>query len=502
MTELTAMAELSASLAAPLSFRPIADRVLVTNEGGAHLLLSAQDFELLATGKLESASPTYGALAQRGFIASAIDRHAQAEAQAARRPFLDFGPNLHIVVLTLRCNETCAYCHASRAPADASHTDMSRETADRVLALIFGTTSPDITIEFQGGEPLLHFELLKHMVTRAKEINVEAGKRLQFAMVSNLAPLDDEKLAFLLEHRVQICTSIDGPQPLHDKQRVLPGASAFEAAAQWIKRINEGYAAQGLDPLLYHVEALLTTTRPSLPQARAIVDAYVELGCHAMFLRPLDPFGLAARSSAALAVEPREFLRFYSEAVDYMLELNRRGVQVLERYASIFLTKILKGTDPNYLDIRSPCGAGIGQLAYNYDGRIFTCDEGRMLAEMGDDTFALGEAATSSYRQLVSHDTVCSMVMASNIDVSPDCVSCVYRPYCGLCPAYNYATQGTLHGRMRDNKLCAVYKGIMDYLFGKLAQGESETTEILTRWTTSRERSHFVHCGQCGAEGV
>jgi hypothetical protein len=30
------------------------------------------------------------------------------------------------------------------------------------------------------------------------------------------------------------------------------------------------------------------------------------------------------------------------------------------------------------LELRSPCGAGIGQLLYNYDGKVYTCDEGRI----------------------------------------------------------------------------------------------------------------------------
>ena len=40
-----------------------------------------------------------------------------------------------------------------------------------------------------------------------------------------------------------------------------------------------------------------------------------------------------------------------------MIELNKQGVEILERYAAIFLTKILSGDDPNFLDIRSPGGA-------------------------------------------------------------------------------------------------------------------------------------------------
>jgi len=44
--------------------------------------------------------------------------------------------------------------------------------------------------------------------------------------------------------------------------------------------------------------------------------------------------------------------------------------------------KILTENDPNFLDSRSPCGACIGQVAYNYDGKVYTCDEGRMFARV------------------------------------------------------------------------------------------------------------------------
>ena len=150
-------------------------------------------------------------------------------------------------------------------------------------------------------------------------------------------------------------------------------------------------------------------------------------------------------------MEKDDYLEFYTTAVDYMLDLNRQGIQVLERYAGIFLTKILTDTDPNFLDIRSPCGAGIGQLAYNYDGTIFTCDEGRMLAASGDAAFQIGTLPSARYRDLMKHETVRALALASNLDTQPDCVNCVYRPYCGICPVYNYATQGSIHGRMRDS---------------------------------------------------
>jgi hypothetical protein len=46
---------------------------------------------------------------------------------------------------------------------------------------------------------------------------------------------------------------------------------------------------------------------------------------------------------------------------------------------------------------------------------------------------------------------------------------------------------------MRESTLCAVHKGIQDFLFEKLGEGDPATVEILRRWTTVRERTHFLH---------
>ena len=86
------------------------------------------------------------------------------------------------------------------------------------------------------------------------------------------------------------------------------------------------------------------------------------------------------------------------------------------------------------------------------------------------------------------------MTIATNLDQQPDCVNCAYQPYCGTNAAYNYKAQGSIFGRMRDNNVCAVHKGIQDYLFEKLAQAKDdpELLEIFERWTTIRPREHFV----------
>ena len=491
---------LSPSLPAFFRFRQVGDSVVVTNFEGNFLLLTQDEFRAFAEGTVDPESELYQRLSDANFLRATYDVDRAAEAYKRRKTFLDSGVNLGILVVTLRCNETCVYCHASRANMDAVHTDMTPEIAEKAVDLFLSSTSDFVTLEFQGGEPLVNFPVVQHIIEYALERNKTVGKRLEFTMVSNLAMMDEEKLRYLLGHKVQLCTSIDGPEKLHNAQRKLPTMDAHQQAVRWLRRINEEYEKAGLDPTLYHVEALLTTTRDTLPMWKEVVDTYVKLGCRALFLRPIDPFGFAERTRKRVEYSRRDYLEYYRRAVDYMIELNKQGVEILERFAAIFLTKILRGEDPNFLDVRAPAGTGIGQLAVNYDGTVFTCDEGRMLHEMGDDTFFLGHVDTHRYRQLVGHETVRAAVIASNLDGQPDCINCAYNPYCGTIPATNHKTTGSVFGRMRESDVCAVHKGIQDYLFEKLATADDETKDILLRWTTVRPREHFVQDGPAESE--
>jgi His-Xaa-Ser system radical SAM maturase HxsB len=477
----------------PFRFREVGGDILLTNFLGDWVFLTKDEFGQLARGGLEAGSALYEKLAAKNFMRERLDQAQAAERIAHKKRFLNYGPNLHILVVTLRCNETCVYCHASRANMDAVQTDMTPEIGEKAVDIALQSTSPAVTIEFQGGEPLVNFPVMKHVIDYALARNRAYGKELEFTMVSNLAMMDEEKLSYLVDHKVQICTSIDGPEHIHTKQRILAGGNSHREAVRWIERINKKYIELGLDPTLYHVEALLTTTREALKYPREIVDTYVSLGCRAIFLRPVDPFGFAGKTAPIVEYDRSEFHRFYRTAVEHILDLNRRGEQVLERYAAIFLTKILGDEEPNFLDIRSPSGSGIGAIAYNYDGKIFSSDEGRMMHETGDSAFQIGDVFGSTYRSLMKHETVRALVMASIRETQPDCVNCTYAPYCGVQPEHSYRTQGTIFGRMRESSLCSVHKNIQDYLFEKLRENDAATVETLRRWTTVRARSHFIH---------
>ncbi|MCX5711914.1 MAG: SPASM domain-containing protein, partial [Candidatus Omnitrophica bacterium] len=260
---------------------------------------------------------------------------------------------------------------------------------------------------------------------------------------------------------------------------LLRQGNSYKNTVNWIKKIQKKIAkSKAYD---YKMNALTTITQFSLPYYKQIVDEFVGLGFDGIHLRPVTPFGLYNESERKrIWPSSSAFLEFYKKALKYIIDLNLKGKNFYERSAKIFLAKILTEEDPNFLDTRSPCGAGIGQLAYNYNGDVYSCDEGRMLAVIGDETFKVGNVNRNSASELISNDTVKALCLASFLDNLPVCNDCVYKPYCGVCPVYNYLMEKNIFSRIPQNEKCRIHQGILDYIFIKLK--EDKNKEVFLKW--------------------
>src|SRR3954462_10598028 len=117
----------------------------------------------------------------------------------------------------------------------------------------------------------------------------------------------------------------------------------------------------------------------------------------------------------------REFLDFYVRALDCILAVNANGTYLAESYAQLLLTRMLTPFPTGYVDLQSPAGAGIGAVVYNYDGDVYASDEGRMLAEMGDKSFRLGNVHTDRYEGVMGGDRLRAIVEHSCSETMPGC---------------------------------------------------------------------------------
>jgi len=224
----------------------------------------------------------------------------------------------------------------------------------------------------------------------------------------------------------------------------------------------------------------MTTSKYSLKYPREIVNEYLKLGLKTIFIRPMNSFCLRKETWQKFGYSVSEYINFYKTALDYIISLNLERKKIKERTAEIFLRKILTKDDPNFLELRSPCGAGIGQLAYNYNGDIFTCDEGRMLAAKGNFSFKLGNVREIEYPQLIQHPIIRTMALASCLDALPQCCHCLWKPYCGICPLYNYACYGNIFSQTINNDYCQINSQISQLIFERLKKKEIKS--IFLNW--------------------
>ena len=463
-----------------LPFRFIAldlAREILVNEAGEYVVAPTGTADAVVRRKLDVESELYRRLRAGQFLFD--DRSSPlldvlATKYRTKRSFLDGFTKLHIFVVTLRCEHSCLYCQVSRQSADRTRYDMSEETARRALDLMFQSPAPLLTLEFQGGEPLLNFNLIRFIVPLARKRAAKLGKSLDVVVATNLAIVTDEMLFFFRDEKVDISTSLDGPAFIHNANRPRPGANSHELTVRNIERAREVLGRE-------HVAALMTTTRLSLDHPIEIIDEYVRLGFRSIFLRPISPYGFAVRTHAKTGYETERFLDFYKKGLAHIIELNRQGVDLSEGWARILLTKILTPFATHYVDLQSPAGAGIGVAVYNYDGDVYASDESRMLAEMGDRRFRLGNVH-DHYRTIFGGERLAEMVESSVVESLPGCSDCAFQSYCGADPVFHYATHGDMIGHRPTSEFCRRNMAIIRHLFSLLATEDPELFRIFFAW--------------------
>ena len=462
----------------PFRFTRLAgDEYVLTNEAGEPHVLDRSSLHAFVHHELDPRSPSYGDLKAKHFLfdsdsSLAIDLLALKVRTKLQR-LADF-TGLHIFVISLRCEHSCPYCQVSRQSDDRVAFDMTPETAEKALAMVFRSPSPAIKIEFQGGEPLLNFKLVQYVVERAKSFNEKHGKSLEFVIATNLALLTDEVLDFCKRHKILLSTSLDGPRDLHNRNRPRPGGDSYERAVSGIARARERL---GRD----QVAALMTTTEASLPRVREIIDEYVRMGFNAVFLRPLSPYGFAMKTKWYDSYGVDRWLQFYFEGLDYIIEINKAGYPIAEQYAATILAKMLTPFGTGYVDLRSPAGIGIAAVVYNYDGDVYASDESRMLAEMKDKRFRLGNVHESSYEDVFQSENLLGPLEDSFAGSAPMCSECAFEPWCGADPVYHWATQGDVVGNKARSGFCARSMAIFRRLT-TLMRGDPETRRLFQRW--------------------
>lgn len=459
------------------------EKDIIVNEIGDFIILPNGKVRDIISRKIDKVrdSELYGDLIANFFISeeripALIDIYATR--YRTKKSFLDNFTNLHLFVVSLRCEHTCHYCQVSRVTQDKEKFDMPKKYIDKGIDYMLNSPSQHVTMEFQGGEALLAFENIVYAVERTKKLATEKEKTVTYVICTNLAMLTEEILLYCKDNDILISSSLDGPAFVHNENRKRPGKNSYELATKGIELTRK---ILGNDK----ISALMTTTNLSLEYPKEIVDEYYKQGFRNIFLRPISPYGFALKNEKKNKYATEKFIEFYKIALNHILEYNYKGEYFSEDFAVILLKKILTPFPVGYVDLNSPSGAITNAIVFNYDGYIYASDESRMLAEAKDFQFQLGHFDTHSYEEVFYGKKAEEISNVMTNESLAGCSECAFQSYCGSDPVHNHATQGDMYGYRPTSDFCARNMEIIRYLI-ELMENDKKIKRIFESWISRK----------------
>lgn len=455
------------------------EEYLLTNDVGEYIFLKNEDFEKFVNHELDPKSDLFMDIASKQIATTDkvedVVNMLATKFRTKKSILRDF-TTLHMVVPTLRCNSKCIYCQVAAHNMNAAGFDMDKKTAKNTVKMIMACPSPGIKIEFQGGDPSTYFEMVKYIIEEAEWQNLFKKKDLGFVICTNVTLLTPDMVKYLKKHKCDISTSLDGPKDLHNTNRPLQNTT--ETHEKFVENVGMIREICGEDS----VSALMTTSKHSLGRFKEIIDEYVRMGMHNIFLRSLNPYGFAKQYKEKIAYPIEEFIKNYKEGLNYIIELNKQGTCFVEGYAALLLKRMLTPFATGFVDLQSPAGVGIAGAIYDWDGNVYVADEGRMLARYKNYYFKLGNVNENTYQEVFNGEKLYNIIHNACNECLPMCSECVFQPYCGADPVRNYSEQGDMVGHRPTSDMCKKNRAIMHYLFELLKKHDPEINRIFWSW--------------------
>lgn len=338
---------------------------------------------------------------QRGHVVAAAPSAASFDAEGRARddswtPLGDFYKDLGLPVelhldLTAACTERCVHCYLPDYPVKHIPFELA-EKALREFRSMQG-----LSVHLTGGECMLHPEF-ERVCRLCKELN------LNFIILSNLTLCDEKRIDFLADVQPQFVNvslySMDERE--HDSITRLPGS--------WRRTMD---AILGCEKAGVAVRLAAPLLKENKGAFRALAAFAQE---HRMHLVPsidivpqsdhdcsnLDHACSACELKTVLAADPGIFDRGWDPQRDFAA-----GAKV--------------------------CDIGLSRLYLNSSGDYYPCDSMH--------GYVLGNAAADTLESIWRGEKLETLRRLANRDF-PQCAACANRPFCKVCPAFNFNATG------------------------------------------------------------
>ena len=321
------------------------------------------------------------------------------------------------------CNLRCNYCFASTGDFGGGRRLMSIETGKQAIDFLLENsgTRKNLELDFFGGEPLMNYQILKEIVSYAREREKKYGKNFRFTVTTNGILLDDEKIDYFNREMSNIVLSIDGRKDVNDKMRprVDKSGSYDKIVPQYKKLVafrgDKDYYARG------------TFTKYNLDFSDDVMHLY-ELGFKQLSAEPV-----VANEKDDYAITEKELPKVFEEyeKLAYkIIEKKKAGEEI-----NFFHFMIDLDQGPCAVKRLRGCGCGNEYIAVTPEGDIYPCHQ-----FVGKEEWKMGNVSEGSI------DSEKKRFFArTTIYDKPKCQKCWAKFYCsGGCNANNLEYAGDI----------------------------------------------------------
>ena len=252
-------------------------------------------------------------------------------------------PKIELLVVqpTPFCNIDCRYCYL---PQRSDKSVVAEATLANLFSQIFasGWVEDAVSVVWHAGEPLV---LPVKFYRRAFALIDELKPReltLTHSFQTNGTLIDDAWCTFFLEHQATVGVSVDGPQPLHDLNRVTrSGRGTFERTIAGIRTLRR-------NGVPFHVISVLTAD--SLTAPGDMFDFYLSEGVDRVCFNVEESEGDHVSRSLGVAGIDNAYYRFLREfwhlaaaapeKFSFIREIDEAIQQVLRPREAVFVNQL------------------------------------------------------------------------------------------------------------------------------------------------------------------
>jgi uncharacterized protein len=347
---------------------------------------------------------------------------------------------------------------------------MKMETLSAIAPklLSFPTVGREITILWHAGEPLvLPVEYYKQAISILESSN-PGGVNLSYAFVTNGTRIDEKWVEFFRCHNVKVGVSLDGPQFIHDQQRVTrSGKGTFAATMRGIDHFRSG-------DFPFYVISVLTSTSLNYPEE--MYNFYAANRIKSVCFNIDEVEGPHTISSMAGPGSDASFRRFLSEFLSLATNF---GVIENVREISNLIGRIRALSEDGHSASRdNDQTRPFGMINVDTAGNISTFSPELLTAARDDgETFLIGNLVTDSVSQIMESPTLRRMSEEIERGVENCRASCGYFDACGGgAPSNKFFETGsfesteTIYCRLTQQVACDVVLDVIDGFCPEMSQ--------------------------------